>query len=201
MLSAEDGTATQSSPVWLTFTHPACGFPSPLCILFPQVWLFPHQHTDGADPGRGPDLHAARSNPSPIIPAGCNWLIAGKHLCYAKLRAAVKKAASPAASSCAPLLCRPLTGPGVHERSAYQLIPEFRGARAQWNFTDHLVKPQQFLNGFKAPLHLHYIRPTLLWPSCGSSRAVLEKSSSRSTSDNITIRDIHFHSCRASLRM
>ena len=113
----------------------------------------------------------------------------------------VKKAASPAASSCAPLLCRPLTGPGVHERSAYQLIPEFRGARAQWNFTDHLVKPQQFLNGFKAPLHLHYIRPTLLWPSCGSSRAVLEKSSSRSTSDNITIRDIHFHSCRASLRM
>src|SRR4029434_2541935 len=79
--------------------------------------------------------------------------------------------------------------------------PEFRGARAQWNFTDHLVKPQQFLNGFKAPLHLHYIKPTLLCPSCGSSRAVLEKSSSRSTSDNITIRDIHFHSCRASLRM
>src|SRR4029434_1116950 len=76
---------------------------------------------------------------------------------------------------------------GSRQRSAYQLIPEFRGARAQWNFTDHLVKPQQFLNGFKAPLHLHYIRPTLLWPSCGSSRAVLEKSSSRSTSDNITI--------------
>ena len=156
MLSAEDGTATQSSPVWLTFTHPACGFPSPLCILFPQVWLFPHQHTDGADPGRGPDLHAARCNPTPIIPAGCNWLISGKHLCYAKLRAAVKKAASPAASSCAPLLCRPLTGPGVHERSAYQLIPEFRGARAQWNFTDHLAT-STVSRQFQGPRHLSTI--------------------------------------------
>src|SRR4029434_2237574 len=123
-------------------------------------------------------------------------LIAGKHLCYAKLRAAVKKAASPAASSCAPLLCRPLTRPVVHERSAYQLITEFCGARAQWNFTDHLVKPQQFLNGFKAPLHLHYIRPTLLWPS----RAELEKSSSRSTSDNSIHSKTFAIICRASFK-
>ena len=106
----------------------------------------------------------------------------------------------PVAPSCAPPLCRPLTGPGVHERSAYQLIPEFRGARAQWNFTDHLVKPQQFLNGFKAPLHLHYIRPTLLWPSCGSSRAVLEKSSSRSTSDNSIHSKTFAIICRASFK-
>src|SRR4029434_3566444 len=56
-----------------------------------------------------------------------------------RLFQSVKKSASPAASSCAPLLCRPLTGPGVHEGSSYHLIPEFRGARAQWNFTDHLA--------------------------------------------------------------
>src|SRR4029434_8365108 len=120
---------------------------------------------------------------------------------------------------------RPLTGPGVHERSAYQLIPEFRGARAQWNFTDHLAtstvskrfqgSPSSTLykadpplaklwvksSGVGEVLFKEHIGHSLLWPSCGSSRAVLEKSSSRSTSDNIMIRDIRDHSCRASLRM
>src|SRR4029434_6225964 len=66
-------------------------------------------------------------------------------------------------------LCRPFTGPGVHERSSYHLIPEFRGARAQWNFTDHLVKP----NGFKAPPQLPYISLGHHWPVVGQKK--LEK--------------------------
>ena len=99
----------------------------------------------------------------------------------------LKRAVSPVASSCAPPLCRPLTGLGVHERSAYQLIPEFRGARAQWNFTDHLVKP----NGFKAPPQLPYISLTHRWPVCGSIEAG-EEHSHQGVNGQSIIKDIHF---------
>ena len=135
MLSAEDGAATQSFPEWLTHFHSSGGgFLGR--ILFPQVWLFPHQLTDGANPGQGPDLHAARCHQTPIIPAGCNWLT-WKTTLLRKVGAAVKKGRL---TSCIQL-CKPPRDLGSRQRSAYQLIPESCGARAQWNFTDQMVNP------------------------------------------------------------
>src|SRR4029434_1458754 len=88
-------------------------------------------------------------------------------MCICLNKTHVKTPASTSSIQLGTPLCRPFTGPGVHERSSYHLIPEFRGARAQWNFTDHLVKP----NSFKAPPHLPYISLTHLWPVCGSREA------------------------------
>ena len=45
---------------------------------------------------------------------------------------------------------------GSRQRSAYQLIPEFRGARAQWNFTDHLAT-STVSRQFQGPRHLSTI--------------------------------------------
>ena len=100
----------------------------------------------------------------------------------------------PVAPSCAPPLCRPLTGPGVHEGSSYHLIPEFRGARAQWNFTDHLVK----LNSFKAPPQLPYISLTHRWPVCGSIEAG-EEPYHQGVNRTICYQGHSLSSCRASL--
>ena len=41
---------------------------------------------------------------------------------------------------CTPL-CKTPRDLGSRQRSAYQLIPGVRGARAQWNFTDQMVNP------------------------------------------------------------
>lgn len=84
----------------------------------------------------------------------------------------------PVAPSCAPPLCRPLTGPGVHEGSSYHLIPEFRGARAQWNFTDHLATStvsKRFQGSPSSTLYKADPPPAKLWVKSSRVGEVLFK--------------------------
>ena len=150
----------------------------------------PHQHTDSADPGQGPDLHAARCHPTPIIPAGCNWLISGKHLCYAKLRAAVKKATS-CLQLCTPTV-QATMGPGVQAEVSLSVDP-----RVLWwlvNSEIHWPDGHPMLGFQSMPEHalssppLAYISLGHLWPVVGQKKLekVIIKDCSTSLSETFT---------------
>ena len=75
----------------------------------------------------------------------CHWGVTFKDI--------VQKAAAkqPAVYSCAPH-CASHTGPGVYGEVTQSIDPRVRGAREQWNLTDHLATPRQFQDSFKASL-------------------------------------------------
>src|SRR4029434_8234784 len=88
---------------------------------------------------------------------------------------------------------------GSIERSSYHLIPEFRGARAQWKFTDLLITSNRFQGSPSSPPYKYdppmaNLSGTRNWSWRGRGRGV-----------RWTIRvaciAITLHHCRASLIM
>ena len=95
---------------------------------------------------------------------------------YTNIYNIVKKAASPAASSCAPPLCRPLTGPGVQAEVSLSVDPRVPWGSCTVEFHWPFGQTQQFQGSPSSTLYKADPPPAKLWvKSSGVGEVIIKE--------------------------